>query len=133
MIYMQGHDGWDSLYLENHDQPRILGRWANNTTYRVQAAKMPAMFHATGRGTLFIYQGQEIGMANASWTVEELKDVEEINYYNAEKVERAEGADMSDALAQIQRIVRDSARMPVSWDDNRERGIHKGHPVDQHQ
>lgn len=79
MIYIQDHDGWDSLYLENYDQPRILGRWANYTIYRVQAAKILAVFHATGRGTLFIYHGQEIGMANASWTVEELKDVEEIN------------------------------------------------------
>lgn len=129
MLYMQDHDGWDSLYLENHDQPRILGRWANDTTYRVQAAKMLALFQATGRGTLFIYQGQEIGMANArSWTVDELRDVEEINYYNEEKARRGEGADMGDALAQIQRIGRDNARMPVSWDDSENAGFTKGTP-----
>ena len=58
MEYMQEHDGWDSLYLENHDQPRILARWANDKEYRVESAKMLAIFHATGRGTLYLYQGR---------------------------------------------------------------------------
>ena len=57
MEYMQEHDGWDSLYLENHDQPRILGRWADDKTLRTESAKMLAIFHVTGRGTLFLYQG----------------------------------------------------------------------------
>ena len=58
MIYMQENDGWDSLYLENHDQPRILNRWADDKTYRTESAKMLAIFHATGRGTLYLYQGE---------------------------------------------------------------------------
>ena len=57
--YMQEHDGWDSLYLENHDQPRILGRWANDGELRAESAKMLAIFHATGRGTLYLYQGKK--------------------------------------------------------------------------
>ncbi|KAK5129217.1 hypothetical protein LTR08_003741 [Meristemomyces frigidus] len=116
MLYMQDNDGWDSLYVENHDQPRILARYANDDIHRTAAAKMLALFHATGRGTLFVYQGQEIGMANSKqWTFEELRDVEEINHYNTEKAKRAPGADMSDVLTEIQRIGRDNARMPVSW------------------
>ncbi|KAK5126862.1 hypothetical protein LTR16_002943 [Cryomyces antarcticus] len=103
MLHMQEHNGWDSLYVENHDQPRILGRWANDTTHRVEAAKMLAIFHATGRGTLFLYQGQELGLANPGhWTYDELRDLEEINFYDAEAAKRPPGADMSDVLAQIQ-------------------------------
>ena len=127
MLQMQDKDGWDSLYLENHDQPRILGRWANDTTYRAEAAKMLALFHATGRGTLFLYQGQEIGMANArEWTFEQLRDVEEINHYKAVQATRGPGADMSDVLGEIRRIGRDNARMPVSWDASANAGFTTG-------
>lgn len=90
MAYNQAYGGWDSLYLENHDQPRIASRWANDNVYRDVSAKMLALFHATGRGTLFIYQGQEIAMVNpSSWTFEELRDLEEIQYYESVKA-RAE-------------------------------------------
>jgi oligo-1,6-glucosidase len=130
MSYMQDHDGWDSLYLDNHDQPRILSRWASDAEqHRVHAAKMLALFHATGRGTVFLYQGQEIGMANArNWTFDELRDVEEINYYNQEKAKRGPDADMSDVLAEIQRIGRDNGRMPVSWDESMNAGFTTGTP-----
>lgn len=129
MLSMQEHDGWDSLYLENHDQPRILGRWANDTTYRAASAKMLALFHATGRGTVFLYQGQEFGMANSKhWTFEELRDLEEINHYNAEKALRPDGADMTDVLGEIQRIGRDNARMPISWNAGANAGFSTGVP-----
>lgn len=126
MEYNEAHNGWDSLYIENHDQPRILGRWANDAEYRVQAAKMLALFHATGRGTLFIYQGQEMGMANpSSWTFEELRDLEEIQYYESQK---EKGADLVDALKQIQRIGRDNARTPVQWNSEKNAGFTTGIP-----
>lgn len=129
MEYGQQHDGWDSLYLDNHDQPRILSRWADDGKYRVEAAKMLAMFHITGRGTLFIYQGQEIGMANARhWKYDELRDLEEINHYDAIKATREPEADMEDVLKEIQRIGRDNARMPVSWDDTPNAGFSTGEP-----
>jgi len=126
MEYNQAHKGWDSLYIENHDQPRILGRWANDTTYRIESAKMLALFHATGRGTLFIYQGQEIGMANPSlWKFEELRDLEEIQYYEAQK---EKGGDLEGALKQIQRIGRDNARTPVQWNAEANAGFTVGVP-----
>ncbi|TLD05685.1 glycoside hydrolase family protein [Venturia nashicola] len=126
MDYNQRHGGWDSLYLENHDQPRIISRWANDGTYRDASAKMLALFHATGRGTLFIYQGQEIAMANpSSWSFEELRDLEEIQYYEEVK---ARNGDLEDALKQIQRIGRDNSRTPMQWDARYGAGFTSGTP-----
>lgn len=126
MDYNQTHGGWDSLYLENHDQPRIVSRWANDGTYRDVSAKMLALFHATGRGTLFIYQGQEIAMANpTSWSFEELRDLEEIQYYEEVK---ARNGDIEDALKQIQRIGRDNSRTPMQWNTEHGAGFTSGTP-----
>ncbi|KAK4493642.1 hypothetical protein PRZ48_014827 [Zasmidium cellare] len=129
MEYGQDHDGWDSLYLENHDQPRIVSRWGHDGKYRVEAAKMLAMFHVTGRGTVFIYQGQEIGMANArKWAYDELRDLEEINHFDAVRDTRSPGTDMDDVLSDIRRIGRDNSRMPLSWDDSVNAGFSNGSP-----
>ena len=126
MEYNQSHSGWDSLYLENHDQPRIVSRWANDGVYRDVSAKMLALFHATGRGTLFIYQGQEIAMVNpSSWTFEELRDLEEIQYYESVQ---AQCGDLEDALRQIQRIGRDNSRTPMQWSGEKGAGFTSGMP-----
>ncbi|KAL6826603.1 glycoside hydrolase family 13 protein [Trichoderma camerunense] len=126
MEFNQANGGWDSLYLENHDQPRIVSRWANDGLYRDVSAKMLALFHATGRGTLFLYQGQEIGMANpASWDFDELRDLEEIQYYEAVK---AKNGDIRDALKQIQRIGRDNSRTPMQWNADSNAGFTSGTP-----
>jgi oligo-1,6-glucosidase len=126
MEYNQSHGGWDSLYLENHDQPRIVSRWANDVVYRDVSAKMLALFHATGRGTLFIYQGQEIAMVNpSSWTFEQLRDLEEIQYYESVQ---AQGGDLEDALRQIQRIGRDNSRTPMQWSREKGAGFTAGTP-----
>ncbi|KAL7910541.1 glycoside hydrolase family 13 protein [Trichoderma velutinum] len=126
MEFNQANGGWDSLYLENHDQPRIVSRWANDGLYRDVSAKMLALFHATGRGTLFLYQGQEIGMANpASWDFDELRDLEEIQYYEAVD---AKNGDIQDALKQIQRIGRDNSRTPMQWNADINAGFTSGTP-----
>ncbi|KKP06435.1 trehalose-6-phosphate hydrolase [Trichoderma harzianum] len=126
MEFNQANGGWDSLYLENHDQPRIISRWANDGLYRDVSAKMLALFHATGRGTLFLYQGQEIGMANpATWDFDELRDLEEIQYYAAFE---AKNGDIKDALKQIQRIGRDNSRTPMQWNADSNAGFTSGTP-----
>jgi oligo-1,6-glucosidase len=126
MDYNQAHGGWDSLYLENHDQPRIVSRWANDGIYRDASAKMLALFHATGRGTLFIYQGQEIAMVNpSSWSFDELRDLEEIQYYETVK---AQNGDLEDALSQIQRVGRDNSRTPMQWSAETGAGFTSGIP-----
>lgn len=126
MLENQARNGWDSLYLENHDQPRILGRWASDGLYRTASAKMLALFHATGRGTIFLYQGQEIGMVNpSSWAFEELRDLEEVQYYESQK---EKGEDLEEALRQIQRIGRDNSRTPMQWSREANAGFTSGTP-----
>lgn len=83
--FMQERDGWNALFLENHDQPRSVSRFSSDKPgSRAYAAKMLATFYALQRGTLYLYQGQELGMANVpkSWGIEEYKDIETLNHWN---------------------------------------------------
>ncbi|MCI5873663.1 MAG: alpha-glucosidase [Clostridiales bacterium] len=114
-------EGWGSLFWSNHDQPRPLSRFVNVTSeeMRIRAAKMLATAMHLLRGTSFIYQGEEIGMMNASFTsLSQLRDIESIEYYNAAK--KAGRAD--EAWAAILRKGRDNARTPMQWDDS----VHAG-------
>ena len=82
--FMYRNDGWNSLYLENHDQPRSASRFGNDSpACRVHSAKMLAVFLGLQPGTLFIYQGQELGMHNIpkEWPMEEYKDVDCLNHW----------------------------------------------------
>lgn len=81
---MLKHGGWNALFLENHDQARSVSRFASDEPkHRTLAAKMLATFIALQSGTLFIYQGQELGMANIpkDWDITEYKDVETQNMW----------------------------------------------------
>jgi glycosidase len=81
---MYENDGWNALFLENHDQSRSVSRFTpNRPEHRNTAAKMLATFIALQAGTLFIYQGQELGMRNLpkTWAIEEYKDVETQNFH----------------------------------------------------
>ncbi len=73
------------MYIENHDNPRSVSRFGNDTSprWRAQSAKMLAIMQIALSGTLYVYQGEEIGMRNvpASWGLEEYKDVSAMNYY----------------------------------------------------
>lgn len=127
MEYMQERDGWNSLYLENHDQARSVSRFGNDSAaYRAISAKMLAMFHTTGCGTVYIYQGQEIGMANLNWTREQLRDVSAINYYD-EKSQKP-GVMADDLLENIRNTGRDNARSPMQWDDSEYAGFSTSKP-----
>lgn len=82
--FMYDNDGWNALYLENHDQPRSVSRFGNDDpAYRTQSAKMLALFLGFQSGTPFIYQGQELGMHNVprDWSMEEYKDVDCLNHW----------------------------------------------------
>jgi oligo-1,6-glucosidase len=121
------YGAWTTVFLENHDQGRSVSRFASDLPqYRDAAAKMLATILATMTGTLFVYQGQEIGMVNAplSWPADEYKCVRSVNYYR-EVYERTdnEPVALKQALANLNRVARDHARVPMQWDDSPNAGF----------
>jgi oligo-1,6-glucosidase len=112
-------DAWTTSFIENHDQARSVSRFGDDSArWRNRSGKMLAMLFASLSGTLFIYQGQEIGMINmpADWSMEEYKDVDSINCY-AEAVGK-HGQDLTAQAytrAALQHLSRDHARTPMQW------------------
>ena len=118
--------GWNSLYWNNHDQPRAVSRFGDDGAHRVRAAKMLATVLHLHRGTPYVYQGEELGMTNAPWTgIEEFRDIETLNHY-AEAV--ANGADPEQVLASLRPRSRDNARTPMQWDGSPGAGFTTGTP-----
>lgn len=103
--------GWNSLFLNNHDLPRVISRYGNER-YREITGKQWAMILHCMQGTPFIYQGEEIGMTNRAWKKEEIRDVEALNYYNDAIKNHSEEY----VLDKINKISRDNARTPMQWD-----------------
>ena len=128
---MPTFDGWNTVYMDNHDSGRSLSRYASDKPeFRARAAKMLAVHLCTLSGSLFMLQGQEIGMANMSksWGIEEYIDVEARNYYNKILKQRGEGADMSDVMKELQKKARDNGRLPMQWDSSTNAGFCKEKP-----
>lgn len=120
-------EGWNSLYLNNHDQPRMVSRFGNDGKYRVESAKMLATFLHTLQGTPYIYQGEEIGMTNVNFdSIEEYKDIETLNMYNEKVKENNE--DEAKVMESIYVKGRDNARTPVQWNASEHAGFTTGTP-----
>jgi oligo-1,6-glucosidase len=118
--------GWNSLYWNNHDQPRAVSRFGDDGEHRVAAAKMLGTVLHLHRGTPYVYQGEELGMTNAPWaTIEDFRDIESINHY-AEAVAAGEAPD--DVLRALRTMGRDNARTPVQWDAGPHAGFTTGEP-----
>ncbi|KXT15305.1 hypothetical protein AC579_2806 [Pseudocercospora musae] len=113
-------DAWTTSFVENHDQARSVSRFGNDSPqWRERSAKMLALLFASLSGTLFVYQGQEIGMINMppEWPIEEYKDVDSMNYYNmVAQRGNNDGKELSKAKAALQHLARDHARTPMQWD-----------------
>ncbi|MBT2680925.1 alpha-glucosidase [Bacillus sp. ISL-35] len=119
--------GWNSLYLNNHDQPRMVSRFGNDKQYRVESAKMLATFLHMLKGTPYIYQGEEIGMTNVRFdSIDDYKDIETLNMYD-EKVNQ-NGEDPEKVMESIYVKGRDNARTPFQWDDSEHGGFTTGTP-----
>lgn len=119
---MQERGGWNSLYMENHDQGRSIPRYASDKPeFRWLSGKLLAMFLATLSGTLYIFQGQEIGMSNLpKWGIEEYSDVVSQMHYKQEKEkkQRETGVaepDMDNVMNDLHRRARDHGRTPMPW------------------
>lgn len=122
---LQGR-GWNSLYFENHDQPRSVSRFGNDSEYRVESAKMLATCLHMMQGTPYVYQGQEIGMTNIQFdSINDYKDVEILNLYREAKLE---GKDLNQLMKAIWVKGRDNARTPMQWDDTVNAGFTTGTP-----
>ncbi|MFD0048024.1 alpha-glucosidase [Actinomycetes bacterium NPDC127524] len=120
-------DGWNSLYWNNHDQPRVVSRFGNDQKYRVESAKMLATLLHMMQGTPYIYQGEEIGMTNVAFdTIDEYRDIETLNAYN----ELVGEGKMSkeEMMSAIYARSRDNARTPVQWDSSEYAGFTSGKP-----
>ncbi|MEA1940348.1 MAG: alpha-glucosidase, partial [Candidatus Caldatribacteriota bacterium] len=108
--------GWNSLYINNHDQPRMVSRFGDDKKYRVESAKMLATLLYTLPGTPYLYQGEEIGMTNVVFdNIEDYRDIETINYY---REMTKKGLPKEKIIEAIHRISRDNARTPMQWDDS---------------
>ncbi|CZR67480.1 probable alpha-glucosidase (maltase) [Phialocephala subalpina] len=119
--FIEGSDGWTTAFCENHDQGRSVSRHTSDLPqYRERSAKMLALMMCALTGTLFVYQGQEIGMINApkDWPIEDYKDIESINYYNSVKERGGDEQALAHVMKSIQILGRDHARLPMQWDDS---------------
>lgn len=120
-------DGWNSLYLNNHDQPRMVSRFGNDGVYRVPSAKMLATLLHTLKGTPYIYQGEELGMTNIQFnSIEDYRDIEILNMYE-ERVTQG-NADPGTIMEAIHTKGRDNARTPMQWNAGPNAGFTTGTP-----
>lgn len=119
-------EGWNSLYWNNHDQPRIVSRFGNDSEYRIESAKMLATCLHFMQGTPYIYQGEELGMTNVQFdSIDDYRDIETLNMY---KEKREQGIPEKDILKSIHVKGRDNARTPMQWSDAQNGGFTIGTP-----
>ena len=118
---------WNSLYWDNHDQPRAVSRFGDDSPmYREVSAKMIATCLHMLKGSPYIYQGEELGMTNAHFTsIDQYRDVESLNYYN---ILRGEGKSEAETLDIIAQRSRDNGRTPMQWDASANAGFTTGTP-----
>ncbi|MBO5033404.1 MAG: alpha-glucosidase [Lachnospiraceae bacterium] len=117
--------GWNSLFWNNHDLPRIVSRWGNDGRYRVESAKMLAILLHGMQGTPYIYQGEELGMTNVQYEIEQYRDIETLNLYK-ERLEK--GYTQDEIMRSIHAKSRDNARTPMQWNDRENAGFTDGTP-----
>ena len=118
-------EGWNSLFFNNHDLPRIVSRWGDPVNYRVESAKMLATMLHGMQGTPYIYQGEELGMTNLKLPLEQYVDVE---IHNLFRDRTAEGYSPEAVMESIWARGRDNARTPMQWTAGENAGFTTGTP-----
>ena len=117
--------GWNSLFMNNHDLPRVVSRWGDDGKYRVESAKMLATMLYGLEGTPYIYQGEELGMTNIRLPIEAYDDLEIKNLYT-ERL--AKGYGEEEVMASIYARGRDNARTPMQWSAAEHAGFSQAKP-----
>lgn len=119
-------NSWYPIYFENHDKPRAVNNFFPHGTDKILAAKALAMILFTLRGTPFIYQGQELGFANAAF--DSIDDYDDISSHGQYDLARADGLSEKEALRFVQKFSRDNARTPMQWNSSTNAGFTSGKP-----
>ena len=118
--------GWNSLYWDNHDQPRAVSRFGDDGPHRVRSAKLLATLLHLHRGTPYVFQGQELGMTNAPFAgIEDFRDIASLNYF-ADRVALGDAPEA--VLDRLRPTGRDNARTPMQWDASPQAGFTSGEP-----
>ena len=117
--------GWNSLFWENHDLPRCVSRWGDDGKHRVECAKMLAVLLFGMQGTPYVYQGQELGMTNADYALEDYRDIGVSNHI---REMRADGFSEEEILYSLHTTSRDNARTPMQWSTAENAGFTAGKP-----
>ena len=117
--------GWNSLFLSNHDLPRSVSRFGDDGKYRKESAKMLATMIHGMQGTPYIYQGEELGMTNVQFDIEDYRDIELLNVYK-ERIEA--GYTEEEVMRSIYAKGRDNARTPMQWNESANAGFTSGTP-----
>lgn len=125
--YGLAENGWNSLYMDNHDQPRAVSRFGDDSPeHRINSAKTLATVLHLHKGTPYVYQGEEFGMTNSPFTtIDHYQDVESLNYH---ALATATGVPEDEVLRSLAAKSRDHARTPVHWDDTEHAGFTTGTP-----
>ena len=118
--------GWNAIFLDNHDFPRMVSRFGNDKEYWAESAKLLVTLLTTLRGTTYLYQGSEIGMTNVAFdSIDDYRDVETLNYY---KEAQERGENMDDFLKMVHKQGRDNVRTPIQWSAEAQGGFTTGTP-----
>lgn len=119
-------EGWNSLFWNNHDLPRVVSKYGDEGQFRVESAKMLATTLHMMKGTPYIYQGEEIGMTNVAFdSIDDYRDIETLNFYK----ERTEnGVSPESMLAAVHENSRDNARTPMQWSNALNAGFSQAQP-----
>jgi len=121
-------EGWNSLFWNNHDMPRIISRWDDDLTHPVEAAKLFATISYFMQGTPYIYQGEELGMSNARYaSLDHYTDVETLNAYKDLVIDR-KLMTKKEFMASAMRFGRDNVRAPMQWNAQKNAGFTTGKP-----
>ncbi|MFD2671634.1 glycoside hydrolase family 13 protein [Marinicrinis sediminis] len=118
--------GWNANYWNNHDQPRAVSRFGEDTVYRKPSAKLLATFIHMLEGTPFVYQGEEIGMTNIRF--QDLSDYRDIEIFNYARISKEKGMPEQTMMEAIWRTGRDNARTPMQWNATENGGFTTGTP-----
>ena len=118
--------GWGSIFLGNHDFPRIVSRFGNDGMYWQESAKLLATLLLSMRGTPYIYQGDEIGMTNVAY--ESIEDYQDIETLNSWKDAMQKGVDPQNFIKLVHQQSRDNARTPFQWNTSKNGGFSEGKP-----